>query len=618
MSSRAWKLRLIFAVIFGTPVLAGAQQPPLQPAAPPLLTIQERDEDGGTRTISPGPGISDIMSDLRIQIDRDALRSRVAEQEKDRLPVDLKERLSGLQAALSKRKDSLSKLASVLDEWEKVRAAGGATPPQQFIKALSEAASPLNEVLNNPALGRRLRARIEERLNIAIPASVAEQYALIYDAIADELRSVEEELNTFARENGISVQMGAWIATANEQRPIHLPGFDEYPEGEDFIIERWDIALNESEQKQLEALASQAKELNQKSNLALALWQANGASLIEAALSNSTTLECANDLQKKTEELKDQVESTQQDLRNSLESLKNQLRDFQQVLQDLQTKYGLGAGASGKSPAEFLIGTSQDLSALVQRTTTLFTTLQDQARTLTGLAASATGSIKTGLENLAGQARSCAGTAATEAQNWRQSLMDRVAMLRAGRPLDMAAFQFGEEVTKLTLAQVPAETSFPLRKTGERAAGDSIVVKIALFNANGSGGGTGHELESHRILLYRILPHVERTVGLIFADPNGETKVTNKFQAAPGYSLLLKGWGDKELRRKSVAYNQLVDFGFGLNISALDFNKDDTPELGVGFVLSIFRDILQAGVGYDVNEAEQYWFFGIRVPMPTR
>ena len=50
----------------------------------------------------------------------------------------------------------------------------------------------------------------------------------------------------------------------------------------------------------------------------------------------------------------------------------------------------------------------------------------------------------------------------------------------------------------------------------------------------------------------------------------------------------------------------MVDLGVGLNLAALDFDKDDTPELGVGLVISAFRDILQAGVGYDVGEAQTY------------
>lgn len=608
------KLLPILLLAVCMPAPAGAQAANAALPATPLLKIQEKDEDGGSHAVTE---ISDISSTLRIEIDRDALRSRVAEQTAERLPADLAARLSGLHAALERREQSLERLASALDQWEKVRASGASTPPQEMIRNLSEAASPLDEVRKNPALAPRIRPRIEQRLGGG-PMSIAEQYALVYDAIAEELRSAQAELDSFARENGISVQMGAWIATAKESRPIHLPGFDEYPEGERFVIDRWDIALNEAEQKQLESLAAQAKELKDPSDLALALWKANGPALIEAAIADSATLTCAKELQGKAGALRDQVEEAQATLRAALESWKTQLESFQQELQTLRTRYGTGEGAAGKTASEFLLGTNQDLTALFERTSRLATTLRDLAKTLTGLAAGYSGAAKTGLTELLGDAQSCARTATDEAGSWKNSLLNQVAMLQAGRPLDLTAFEFGSEVKKLMLDEIPAEVTFPLETTGERAAGDSVVVKLALFEADGSGGGTEDALEHRRILLFRVLPHIERTVGLIFADPDGETQVTNRFQAAPGYSLLLKGTWDKGLRRSSVAYNRIVDFGFGLNIAALDFNKDDTPELGLGLVLSAFRDILQAGAGYDVNEDEPYWFFGVRVPMPTR
>ena len=61
----------------------------------------------------------------------------------------------------------------------------------------------------------------------------------------------------------------------------------------------------------------------------------------------------------------------------------------------------------------------------------------------------------------------------------------------------------------------------------------------------------------------------------------------------------------------------MINFGFGLNISALDFDKDDVLELGIAAVGSMFQDYLQAGYGYNVYDDTWYGFFGIQLPMPT-
>ncbi len=52
-------------------------------------------------------------------------------------------------------------------------------------------------------------------------------------------------------------------------------------------------------------------------------------------------------------------------------------------------------------------------------------------------------------------------------------------------------------------------------------------------------------------------------------------------------------------------------------MAALDFDKDDTPELGVGLVLSFLNRIGQVGVGYNTSQDVSYWFFGLQLPSPS-
>jgi hypothetical protein len=114
--------------------------------------------------------------------------------------------------------------------------------------------------------------------------------------------------------------------------------------------------------------------------------------------------------------------------------------------------------------------------------------------------------------------------------------------------------------------------------------------------------------------MYMVLPHIETKVGIVFNDPLQPNQLQRQFQIAPSYSVLLKGLCP-DSRRKHMIRNTVWDWGIGINISSPDFDKDDVPELGLGFVVSGLRDYLQAGVGYNVFVSKSYWFFGLRLPL---
>ena len=51
--------------------------------------------------------------------------------------------------------------------------------------------------------------------------------------------------------------------------------------------------------------------------------------------------------------------------------------------------------------------------------------------------------------------------------------------------------------------------------------------------------------------------------------------------------------------------------------AAFDFDHDDNLELAVGGVISFLGDYLQGGFGYNIPQDRAYWFFGLRLPVPT-
>ena len=81
---------------------------------------------------------------------------------------------------------------------------------------------------------------------------------------------------------------------------------------------------------------------------------------------------------------------------------------------------------------------------------------------------------------------------------------------------------------------------------------------------------------------------------------------------APAYSVLFKS-----ASRRSGFWNNVLTPGIGANLSALDFDKDGTPELGAAVTLALFRDFVQVGYGYNVFRDRGYFFFGVGLPLPS-
>ena len=112
--------------------------------------------------------------------------------------------------------------------------------------------------------------------------------------------------------------------------------------------------------------------------------------------------------------------------------------------------------------------------------------------------------------------------------------------------------------------------------------------------------------------MHRILSHVVTAVGVNFANPEGNAALQNRFQAGPAYNVLFKVGS-----RESRFWNEFLSPGIGVNLTALDFDKDDAQELGVGLGVSLFRDWFQAGYGYDFGDDRGYWYFGLSLPLAT-
>jgi hypothetical protein len=309
-------------------------------------------------------------------------------------------------------------------------------------------------------------------------------------------------------------------------------------------------------------------------------------------------------------ELKGTLDEDLQAVRAEVDSLQSDVGRFVNTLSSLVERYRSPGAGTGMSSEAFLLRVDGDIGRVI----IAVSNLQDRLRHhLEALRAHVDDErIGTSITALISAVEECTAAAAEDRENLESAVKGFVARLRDGRAVDVAALKFGDEVKKLNLGDVPETTQLSLRSTGQRGPGDVIDLKIAFFQAAQEGPGAERILETHRLRMFRVLPHIERTVGVVFVHPIAESSVQH-FQPAPGYSLLLKGFIPA---RGSVLFHSLIDPGIGFNLAAPDLNKDDAPELGVGLVGSLFRDMLQGGFGYDLSEGKSYNFIVIRLPVP--
>lgn len=75
----------------------------------------------------------------------------------------------------------------------------------------------------------------------------------------------------------------------------------------------------------------------------------------------------------------------------------------------------------------------------------------------------------------------------------------------------------------------------------------------------------------------------------------------------------------KMVKRKAVWLEEWIHPG--LNIDFLDFDEEQSLELGVGVAMTIYKDFFEVGYGRNptIREDPWYWYFGLNVvKFPTK
>jgi hypothetical protein len=585
----------------GASTSAGPPAPAVPAPAGPAITMTENDLDGDTHDVARGTAEVDINSRIAIAIHRTSVVARLSPLTSGTLTSALVGDYVQFQLGVTELVRSLAPLQAGLHRAQGGQPRVGATAAESVIP---DAAGPTVALMryargqgaSDPAAaGRRLRFR--EALNKALDMSGApdriRQYEIVREAATDELERLRQELQNALAAEGVKVMMGAWIGTGAGNTPLHLPGFDDYVDQPRYEVDRFRLVFTEEQQRNYQKAQEVAGRLNEGGGAVL---KEMTLAFIEGALAN--TLKEIETLRAAVEVLATQLKATGGALSHELDTLVRALADGRTWLDATLTSL---REAARSHPADL----PRLLTDAVAQSKTRWKELASLLQTLESRVAAAAAPIKNQAKDVLAHIKSTRTAFETElTADW-----DKIQIAIAGHQINAEALSFGAQVKRFDVFSLPTETDLDLELAGQRLDGDQVIIKLAAARKD----SPTKDLEVHRLVLRRVLVHVETSVGLVFAAPiKPGAMQPSGFQAAPFYSAFLKTG-----IRGSAFWNKILMPGLGVSVTALDFNRDGTPEVGIGGALSMLRDWLQGGVGYNLFQRQWYAFVGVGLPLPT-
>jgi hypothetical protein len=578
-------VRRLFAATGALAVLATAHSAGAQRDT--ILTYSEVTRSGAVHPIEGRTRAVDVNSTIRIGVDREALRRVTGAAS---LPQHFTDDVATLTQALAGAGEAVTAMAAA----ERAYAANPTEPNRiALLDALSVLGPRALAIARLAPEGSPFRAQLNWALRAAGRDPVA-QYTAVFNTAAEYVNTLQQDAESFAAQNGVRVRMGAWIVGDQGSREVHLPGFDTVQTQAPNVLPTFQILLTADQVTQLRALGDQARTLRTQTGATPLADVTDVRDRLRAVAAEG--LQCVDSVRGKLAAFQAQG----QPVKEATDSLLAAWRT-------LRARY-----AGGATPAADLATTGPADAAAAWNAAQAWLTAVDalQKRTATSTEA-AVNDARTSLLGCAGQVR-------TRAAGDLAPLVSSFAS-QAARRLATESLEFSDRVLALDVAQVPEQTELALVTAGPRSPGDQVAFRMSLVDAHKQE----RVVASQSYAVERAEPFIHLTVAMVWAhrdppkDASGQPR-GNEWHPAPGYSILAKRFlGGGRLARRYPLYGEVLNPGIGLNLSAPDFNLDDTPEFAAGVVLSVFRDYVQAGYSYNFQRSQWFPFIGIRLPLPS-
>ncbi|KOP37802.1 MULTISPECIES: hypothetical protein [unclassified Flavobacterium] len=588
------KILFLLLLTIGTQYIVKAQD---------LFKVTEKDQDGNwldangnAKTDYINNRIADINSVLMIDIEAENIVSSYANNKG--LPQEIATKITALKNVLQTEKDVLEKIDNLIN---RIDYSSYSKNPEAIHKQLKDLQI-LAELVDNISLIDKDIDNIAD--SFYDQTGTDGMFSRSYMAAAVVLKREQAKLFDYAKEEGVSIKFGAWLITKREKIPLHIDGFDNIAPQQQYEVERWAISLTPEQKQELADLQKYAKEnrdkgldlINQMADMQikaikdLAWTEYTGiADQIKLEIKKLESDPSVEDIVQKAKTLASDIETFKKDAERRIAYYKNLKFQKGENITDLVSKI--------TSDITYF---STTLETLKKKASDLKSSIN---RTAINLSPNITNTFSAIIANFT--------TKIDAINNLNNTTIKDII---EGRKLDAAALEFSNAVLKLSLTEIKKNFEFDLTNAGYREEGNRVALKLSVYDKSSN---LEIKTQIREIYLFKVLTHVISTVGIVFADPFTPTAIQTQFQMAPYYNLLFKGWIDKKKRRKSITYNKLLDWGIGLHVSAPDFDKDDVPELGAGIVITALHDYVQSGIAYNIFTGDPYWFFGLRIPMPS-
>ncbi|QQS30405.1 MAG: hypothetical protein IPM47_05515 [Sphingobacteriales bacterium] len=561
---------------------------------PAILHLEEYDQRGKTHPIGKKNATIDVNSIVNVSVNKDSLRLRVGRflEDKDGGVKKLLDEVSLIGNILADYSQQLDALDKVLEEY--ANQPREKKDPSILRKAEAGIA---DRVLAAIAL-IKTKPQLYEQLDEALGkldrnASSTDEYLEVFTITQIALDNAQQLLEEVINQQGVKIQMGAWIVTDNGTSPVRLEGFGDVAQGERFEVSRNQLSLNEKQIAELRSYqqvfagnAQKLSEMTKKSQRPLSM-------LLEKITAKVDSFEV-------------QVKTLIDNAKNAGKSVSEQaqgevlkyVEDYQTFLESLNQKYLLGTEYT--DAVELLIGIEADTRRLKEKTEAFIRIDKFLLELKTNLAGNP--ELEKSLQDIM-QVVAIIG----ETRQQITTFVNNFKLLLKGRQVNSEALEFTDEIYKLTFNELPLTTQFNLLFTGARKPGDLIVLKIAALPAESK---RSIELETHNLRLANALPHIDIAVAYAFALPT-KGNPDKSWLGGPSYSMLFK------FGSRNMLYRNFIDAGLGINFAAFDFNKDGNPEISAGATGSLFKDYVQGGVGFNFSSNSPYYHVGLRIPIPS-
>ncbi|MEI6408362.1 MAG: hypothetical protein WCR52_03170 [Bacteroidota bacterium] len=588
-------LHILIALCIANVVLAQQATPAATPPQPLIRVYESKlfDPTDPNKNLLGADGIAEINGTLTMKLDRDAIRSQMLGFAGVK-PADI--------SLLSKYKTLLlQKVKTQQLLQEGLESADGA-PDFQKLQTLSILLDDFySSLLDDPELkALAAKALVEYKQKVAAGTIDKRKYPIdmyFYDYFGQTASDLVQKLEDA---DHIKFILAGKMRNANgKPQPVHIgDDFDDIPE-QTYVAPRWVFSLSEDQKQELRDISNISDKLNKMRNSA-------HKQSHDAILKSFSSSACIDDIKTTIDSLPSLALGFTDTMSNYVMATIKPIQDQLITIQNLYL--GLPNTAAGVTGSEQLIGFNDKIVTLKTTTQAFF---KDLPKTLDNLpnVAKATPQV----QQILALKDSCYARFMRDF-NQVNSIYEALKSAFGGGDAE-ARFNnaISDQVKRLSFNDIPQETTIDLTQTGNRKNGDQLILQAFLQMNNAGADLKPQQIFRQEITLQQIAMYSEVKVNMILANPEPDLKEQkHKFAFAPSYSVLFH-WGS----RKSKFYNEYINIGVGLNFSSPDFDYDGVPEFAASVAVSVFKDFLSVGYGYDFGVDSKFFFIGCRIPFAS-